>query len=87
MFRKCALTQCEEKEIRVEELIKYTRSRDALKQIRPDGFRLRSFQDMRGTWQVGLYKPREVWAGGKPSQWFATEELAELYVVIQAIEF
>ena len=40
-----------------------------------------------GTWQVGLYKPREVWAGGKPSQWFATEELAELYVVIQAIEF
>ena len=66
----------------------YTRSRDALKQIRPEGFLLREFQDVNGKWQAGLYKPSEAFVGTSSLRlWLPTEELAELHAIIQAIEY
>lgn len=60
---------------------KYTRSRDALKAIRPDGF-----------WPIKLYKDCNVFRfeltnGSRiaSSAWLETEELAELHAIIQAI--
>jgi hypothetical protein len=69
----------------------YTRSRDALKIIRPEGWRLeiqhvRSLSDAGKTkWYSSLISPcsnYEVNVGPMP-----TEELAELHAIIQAIEY
>ncbi|TDE17739.1 hypothetical protein [Dyadobacter psychrotolerans] len=65
-------------------LPQYTRSRDTLKAIRPEGWTFRIFQDMNLKWQACLYKTGSAFFGGM-TIWFPTEELAELHTVIQAI--
>jgi len=63
----------------------YTRSRDALKAIRPDGFFIASIQeniDGEG-WTCSLdNEDKSFW-----SPYSKTEELAELHAIIQAIEY
>lgn len=72
----------------------YTRSRDALKAIRPEGwvFGL-AYRPTNGEWVFGSFKPESI---GKATwiddNWddFAegkTEELAELHAIIQAIVY
>lgn len=66
----------------------YTRSRDALKAIRPEGWsfqRMYSFAD--GTTQLCLHKVIEGCEKAyTASRLLPTEELAELHAVIQAID-
>lgn len=64
----------------------YTRSRDALKSIRPDGwiFYLCNF-DLNHTWfQFDAHCPHGEFDGTPP---LPTEELAELHAIIQAIDY
>lgn len=94
VFRLDASTQCEEHEIRIEDLTKYTRSRDALKAIRPEEY----FITVRGQETLGFVaqvwtsknKTEAGYAGGfmsePPVKELPTEELAELHAIIQAIE-
>lgn len=71
---------------------KYTRSRDALKDIRPEGYVLfrngaaYSTKDSgEDQYQITLYnKGRDLIIN---SAWCATEELAELHAIIQATEY
>ena len=69
-------------------LYKYTRSRDALKQIRPDGKIMWCFFE---NYPEGARARAEIFHdhGDNPIQtgWFPTEELAELHAIIQAIEY
>lgn len=65
----------------------YTRSRDALKAIRPEGWRwwVSQQDDNAGTWNAGCQQqhvPYHVMLEGG----FKTEELAELHAILQAIQ-
>lgn len=66
---------------------RYTRSRDALKAIRPEGKIMWSFFE---NYPEGSRARAEIFhdQGNNPIQtvWLPTEELAELHVIIQAIE-
>lgn len=67
--------------------IKYTRSRDALKAIRPEGWHY--FIDSRGgckLWSLDCTRP-EFHAQNNNCGMLRTEELAELHAIIQAIDF
>jgi hypothetical protein len=75
--------QCEIEKLNGLCTLKYTRSRDALKSIRPDGW-----------WPIKLFKDGHVFRfeltdGSRiaSSAWLETEELAELHAIIQAISF
>jgi len=75
--------------IQVEDFIgrseRYTRSRDAIKKIRPDGWRVKDYFVTDSGWDCWLDK----W-GDKPLlgvEDLPTEELAELHAIIQAIEY
>lgn len=61
----------------------YTRSRDALKAIRPEGYGYHS-TDEYGEWHVGLVSPDRLMEFTGIGR---LEELAELHAIIQAIEF
>jgi hypothetical protein len=69
----------------------YTRSRDALKATRPEGWQLMSYRQYKdGGWFVVYKRPEE----SHESHWetalaakLPTEELAELHAIIQAIAF
>ena len=73
---------------RIGKNIQYTRSRDALKQIRPDGKIMWCFFE---NYPEGARARAEIFHdhGDNPIQtgWFPTEELAELHAIIQAIEY
>ena len=66
---------------------KYTRSRDALKAIRPEGFKVEIFS-ANARWSVYFTTH---WNRNRQCQFKAldlpTEELAELHAIIQAIEW
>lgn len=71
----------------LEHYPKYTRSRDALKAIRPE-VKIYSMASHRGvTWECGLV------IDTNPGHWYSvrhrlpTEELAELHAIIQAISY
>lgn len=64
----------------------YTRSRDALKSIRPEGWGFTEIHSFESGWQV-LMENDEVYVGSENKQYFKTEELAELHAIIQAIEY
>lgn len=57
---------------------KYTRSRDALKGIRPDGWKFKIWSDGACEWWKWPTSPENIS--------LKTEELAELHAIIQAIE-
>lgn len=63
---------------------KYTRSRDALKAIRTDGWWFGMYQGADG-FTASCEKPD--WFSGFRSPRLPTEELAELHSIIQAIEY
>lgn len=65
--------------------IKYTRSRDALKAIRPDGWIFDIWHEKHHK-EVSCVATRSL-SGDFESLLLETEELAELYAIIQAIEF
>lgn len=71
----------------------YTRSRDALKAIRPEGWQVKIAHDAgSNVWQCSLTKwaPRSVPLKCINYHWnyaALTEELAELHAIIQAIEW
>ena len=70
----------------------YTRSRDALKAIRPEGWCLERVQtDDRLGYSFILTKMNAIGWGAHIKtpdfKWFKTEELAELHAIIQAIEY
>lgn len=77
-----------------EDAQKYTRSRDALKAIRPDGWLMNEIFEYkevaslgtRHSWHVGLIKKFPEEAVESPGL-MPTEELAELHAIIQAIEW
>src|SRR5262249_23630579 len=67
--------------------IKYTRSRDALKAIRPEGWFIGNMREYASReFMCGLYQrssaEMEIVSGDLP-----TEELAELHAIVQAIEY
>ena len=77
--------QCEIEKLNGLCTLKYTRSRDALKTIRPEGWTYTAVQNRKETegndgWRVALGT-----ACGTP--FLPTEELAELHASIQAIEY
>lgn len=63
---------------------RYTRSRDALKAIRPEGYRTWAVPYAKDFWQGHAYK-RE--GTSVVTRELSTEELAELHAIIQAIEY
>jgi hypothetical protein len=65
---------------------RYTRSRDALKAIRPEGwqFCVTNYDD--GQAEIITYHAGEL-VGEIGQKWLPTEELAELHAIIQAIEY
>lgn len=63
----------------------YTRSRDALKAIRPARVGLMIRQSHDGTWDCFIHWPSSLNNGNKNIHGLPTEELAELYAIIQAI--
>ena len=71
----------------VHQFIRYTRSRDSLKSIRPEGYFSIDENGTKG-WQASINRPDDGPSGpcfiitGMP-----TEELAELHAIIQAIEY
>lgn len=69
--------------------LKYTRSRDALKSIRPEGFWCEFKKADDGDW-VGILG-KNGGSGGNICKFMSgyrpTEELAELHAIIQAIEY
>jgi len=65
---------------------KYTRSRDALKAIRPEGWEYTMFQ-LNVHWRCKLRPPNGSSIRDVTSILQRTEELAELDAVIQAIEY
>lgn len=79
--------------VRLADIPKYTRSRDALKAIRPGGWlcgrlsnqTLGEIWDGTAKYQWSLYRPGTGIHVGSPV--FPTEELAELHAIIQAIEY
>lgn len=65
---------------------RYTRSRDALKTIRPKGWDIKiTTHQNSDAWMVFLDGSRNDYRCA--SAWLPTEELAELYAIIQAIEY
>jgi hypothetical protein len=66
-------------------VVPYTRSRDSLKQIRPKGWQF-CFSDWGDGWDVTLF-PTDVKYPRLDSKRLPTEELAELFAIIQAIEW
>lgn len=67
----------------VAETVRYTRSRDMLKAIRPEGWEF-DMMSHEGTYQYyGAGDDGEVWSPANPS--LGAEELAELHAIIQAI--
>jgi hypothetical protein len=68
--------------------VRYTRSRDALKKIRPEGWSVESISHYghltyRSFWKVQINETLK----GVASPALPTEELAELHAIIQAIEY
>jgi len=78
---------------------KYTRSRDALKDIRPEGFKTWVFFDgyrEGAKYRAEMFTPEMLDEAKKnlkqdghiiQTDWLPTEELAELHAIIQAIEY
>lgn len=68
---------------------KYTRSRDALKAIRPDGWQVSITGPYRN--ENGSYAMLNIWEIGEEIQidtpTLPTEELAELHAILQAINY
>ena len=62
----------------------YTRSRDALKAIRPEGWCFRLINSGNTEW---LCMYAQYLEPNKCAKWCPTEELAELHAIIQAIEY
>lgn len=70
----------------VKPSVKYTRCRNSLKAIRPQGWELQVFQ--KGfDWFGELEKRFEIGLSFRTENLLPTEELAELHAIIQAIEF
>lgn len=69
-------------------IAKYTRSRDALKGMRPKGWRCFVAQqdDEKGTWVAGFQK-QDYSFHAVLTEGFKTEEFAELHAILQAIEW
>jgi hypothetical protein len=67
---------------------RYTRSRDALKTIRPEGWIVYDLmQDEQLNWFCQLIKRDHKSAPTKVDHILPTEELAELHAILQAIEW
>lgn len=68
---------------------KYTRSRDALKAIRPEGyvFRVECHSVAMDRWSCRADKITDYIEEIRNCGWIKTEELAELHAILQAIEF
>lgn len=66
--------------------LKYTRSRDALKAIRPEGFFSVDENGSKG-WQAWINRPDDKNGPCFIVTGMPTEELAELHVIIQAIAY
>lgn len=65
----------------------YTRSRDALKAIRPEGWHYSNHHESSGGHEWNLFKPKdESWPQTRRVV-LPTEELAELHTIISAIEY
>ena len=64
----------------------YTRSRDALKAIRPEGWNLEIEVWGKPQARCTIWKRPFCDTGIRFSRWLPTEELAELHAIIQAIE-
>jgi hypothetical protein len=65
---------------------RYTRSRDALKAIRPDGWFFQAGILGRG-YECFAYRLKELDQDFFETTYLPTEELAELHAIIQAIEY
>lgn len=72
---------------------RYTRSRDALKAIRPKGWHYECNKICNGTFWAALHKQYPIadtgdYDGHSCEAWYAkTEELAELHAIIQALAY
>lgn len=72
--------------IHFEHAEKYTRSRDALKAIRPNGWQLEVQEGFSvNGWRAGLMKRSDKLE--LVTAYLPTEELSELHAIIQAIEY
>lgn len=65
----------------------YTTSRDKLKEIRPDGWRFEIYPDTEEGWTCYMTSVRKDKENQFSAYYLPTEELAELYAIIQAIDF
>jgi len=70
-------------------ILTYTRSRDALKTIRPEGWQAQITSEYRD--ESGSYTTYNIWEAGKEHQidtpTLSNEYLSELHAIIQAIEY
>lgn len=66
-------------------IVKYTRSRDALKAIRPEGWRFNVWHEYDGSFNYAA--SRETPAKEILRHSMKTEELTELHAIIQAIDY
>lgn len=72
-----------------EDPIRFTRSRDALKAIRPEGwiFAVHWRETSKGLYPTGHGSRKDGIADVQSTKKLPTEELAELHAIIQAIEY
>lgn len=85
-----SLCNCETQKDFAPEPKEYTRSRDALKAIRPDGLTITLFIQPNGAGYQAWVRPTN--SNHKPYPFesetdLKTEELAELHAILQAIEY
>lgn len=75
----------------IAETVRYTRSRDMLKAIRPDGWFIGDcfYRPEKSEYKCSLYKPVNSFKGDgwAVADHLPTEELAELHAIIQAIAY
>ncbi len=68
-------------------LKQFTRSRDALKAIRPEGWWFSITPNDFDKFDVVGFRQKEIMVNATRTRFFPTEELAELHAIIQAIAY
>lgn len=72
-------------------IVRYTRSRDALKAIRPEGWKSWAFFDgykEGAKFRAEMFSPHDTYPNNTiQTGWLPAEELAELHAIIQAIAY